>query len=381
MSFAVELVGIYYLYHLLFFLIGLALLRERRVFKNPCTHRFAIVIPAHDEENVIHDSVRSVLRCNYPRNLYDVYVIADNCTDQTAGLARSAGARVLERYHKTLRGKQHALKWAFERIDLDDYDAVVILDADNHVDPDLLRVLDRELSAGHKVIQAYVETKNPCDSWVTANYAYMFWYICRLQMVRTRLGLSAWLAGTGVCISTEILRRVGWNVETLTDDVEYTCQLILAGERVVFAPDAVVYDQKPVHLKDSLRQRLRWIRGQTQVSFRYIPRLLIFAVWSWLQGNLTQAARAVDAVMWVPMHLVVFASVVFSCWSDASSYLLAVFVTVPVFNLMPMLAERIRHCRAWAYLVTAGLFFVTWWPITAYGVISCGNKAWWRTPH
>lgn len=376
-----EIVGIYYLYHFLFLLVSLVLLRKFRRYEHTFKSRFAVVIPAHNEENVIAESLRSIIDCNYPKDLFNVFVIADNCTDSTAELAREAGARVLERHDETLRGKQHALKWAFQQINLREYDAVVILDADNHVHPEFLRVLDDELQKGHRVIQGYVETKNPCDSWVTANYAYMFWYTCRVQMARTLLGLSAWLAGTGLCISTEVLRRVGWNVCTMTDDVEYTCQLILAGERVVFAQDAIVYDQKPVNLADSMRQRLRWIRGQTQVSLKYIPRLLAAVIHFWWKGNFGQAARAIDAVMWVPMHLVICASIILSLYQGWWQYLLSVFLTVPVFNMLPMLAEQVKKCKAWAYLVTAGAFFLTWLPITAYGVISCGNKVWWRTPH
>lgn len=377
-----KIISIYYLYHLLFFLLGIALIRQNAVNRPPeGKSRFAVVIPAHNEKRVIQGSLRSILGCDYPGELFDIYVIADNCTDQTADLARETGAMVLERHDQNLCGKQHALKWAFERIDLEDYNGVVVLDSDNHVHPDFLKVLDRELSQGARVVQGYVETQNPCDSWITANYAYLMWYTCRLQMARSKIGLSAWLGGTGLCISTDVLRRVGWNVRTITDDVEYTCQLILAGEKVVFAPDAIVYDQKPVNLADSMRQRLRWIRGQTQVSLKYIPRLLAAVIRFWWQENFGQAARAIDAVMWVPMHLAICASVILSLYQGWWQYLLSVFLTVPVFNMLPMLAEQVKKGKAWGYLVTAGAFFLTWLPITAYGVISCGNKVWWRTPH
>ncbi len=376
-----EIVGTFYLYHFAIFLLGLGVIRTWRKLKSEGIHQFAVVIPAHNEENVIRDSVLSIMCGNYPAKRFDVYVIADNCTDRTADLARSAGALVLKRFNRTLIGKQHAIEWAFKQINLEEYDAVVILDADNHIDPDFLSVMDAELSKGSRVIQGYVETMNPCDSWVTANYAYMFWYVCRLQMARTFLGLSAWLAGTGLCIKTDVIRKIGWNVKTMTDDVEYTCQLISSGEKVAFAADAVIYDQKPVNLKDSMKQRLRWIRGQTQTSIMYIPRLLSAMGRFWLKGNLSQVARAFDAIMWVPMHIVIFASVILSIYQGWWQYLLSVFLSVPVFNILPMAAEQIKRSRAWAYLITGGAFFLTWLPVTAYGVISCGNKQWRRTPH
>ncbi len=377
----IEIIGTYYLYHFLLFIVSLVLLREWRQFRHSSKSRFAVLFPAHNEENVIAGSIQSILDCNYPRELFDVFIIADNCNDRTAEISENAGAKVLQRVDKTFRGKQHALKWAFEQINLDDYDAFIVLDADNYVHPDYLHFVNAEMVKGHRVIQGFVETKNPCDSWVTANYAYMFWYICRLQMIRTRIGLSAWLAGTGLCISTDVIRSVGWHVQTMTDDVEYTCQLICAGEKVVFAPDAVVYDQKPRNLRDSMNQRLRWIRGQTQTCILYIPRLLVSIPRYWWKGNYGQAARAFDAIMWIPMHLILAASVVMSVSQGWWQYLLSIMLTVPAFYILPMVAERIKICRLWMYLVTAGVFFLTWLPVTCYGVVSCGNKDWWRTPH
>lgn len=374
-----SLLAAFYLYHLLIYFFSLGLPRARAGSpRGEGRTRFAVVIPAHNEANVIAGSLKSVLACDYPKHLLDVFVIADNCTDDTARLAQAAGARVLERQSEE-RGKQHALKWAFERIH--GYDAVVILDADNHVDPGLFRVFDHELARGGRVLQAYIETQNPGDSWVTANYGYMFWYTCRLQMARTALGLSAWLGGTGVCITREVLERVGWHVETLTDDVEYTCQLLLAGERVRFVPGAVVYDQKPRTLADSMRQRLRWIRGQTQVTMRYLPCLALTVARNWRRGDFRQAASCLDGILWVPMHLVIFASVMGALWGSGWRYLLGLAVSVPAYNLLAMVAERVRLGKAWSYLVTAGAFFLTWLPVTALGVVSFEDCSWWRTPH
>ena len=375
-------IALFYLYHLLFLLASLVLTRPKAgTPAGTGRNRLAVLVPAHNEGNVIASSVRSILAADYPRGKFDVFVIADNCTDDTAEISRAAGAKVLERENKELRGKQHALEWAFMQINLDEYDGVVILDADNHIDPGFLAVLDYHLSAGHRVIQGYVETKNPGDSWITANYAYMFWYMCRLQMIRTHLGLSVWLAGTGLCISTEVLRRVGWHVTTLTDDVEYTCQLLLSGEKVTFAPGAVVYDQKPVGLRDSMRQRLRWIRGQTQVTLRYIPRLAGHVVRCWWQGDMGQAVRTFDGIMWVPMQLVLLGSFTASLKVCGINYVVGVLISVPAFYLLPLVAERVKIRRAWTYLATAGAFFFTWIPITLYGVVTSEQKVWWRTPH
>jgi len=378
---SMEIIALFYLYHILIFMLGLGIPRTWRALQSRGEHRFVVVIPAHNEENVIRESVLNIRSCNYPAGRFDVCVIADNCTDRTAELAESAGALVLQRFNRELVGKQHAIKWAFEQIYLDEYDAVIILDADNHIDPNYLNVMDDELSKGNRVIQGYLDAKNPGDSWVTANYAYMTWYGCRLLMARKFLGLSAWLGGTGMCIRTDVINRVGWDLHTLTDDVEYTCQLIIAGEKVSFASDAIVYDQKPTKIMDSLRQRLRWMRGQTQTCIRYMPSLLMAMGRFWWKGNLGQVARVFDALMWIPMHVMIFAAVVLSVHQGWWQYLLSVFLSVPTLYILPLAAEQIKFSRVWAYLFTGGAFFLTWIPITAYGVISCGNKKWWRTPH
>lgn len=370
------------LYHFIFLMLSLGLSRQTAGgIWGMGNSRLAVLIPAHNEENVIFSSIRSILASDYPRGNFDVYVIADNCTDRTEDMALAAGASVLRRDNKTLRGKQHALEWAFKQVDKNLYDAFIVLDSDNHIDPYFLRVMDHNLAAGYGVIQGFIDTKNPGESWVAANYAILGWYICRLQMFRSQIGLSAILGGTGLCISTNVLNRVGWHVKSLVDDAEYTCRLILAGERVAFAPNAVTYDQKPIGLKDSLRQRLRWMRGQTQISLAFIPRMCLYMAKSWLQGRAGQALRAFDAVMWLPMHLVIFTSILYSLKINAVNGIVATLLTVPLYFMLPMLAQGISLRKAWLYLITTGVFYFTWLPITAYGVLTHGQKTWWRTPH
>jgi cellulose synthase/poly-beta-1,6-N-acetylglucosamine synthase-like glycosyltransferase len=313
---------------MIFLLVSLSIERtEKGTPVGPGKSQFAVVIPAHNEQKVIFDSVKSILTAHYPRDKFTVNVVADNCSDDTVQCAQNAGAKVWERHNLLQRGKQFALEWAFDQIDLENFDAVVILDADNQIDPKFFLVLDHHLQTGHKVLQAYEETQNPNDSWVSMNNAYIYWYMFRLQMIRTALGMSAWLAGTGVCISTEVLKNIGWQVTTLVDDVEFTCRLLLNGEKVILAEGAVLYDQKPVRLMDSMKQRLRWIRGQTQVGIQYLPRLLAYILQSLWNGNYGQAFRAFDALMWLPMQLIILASFAYSFASGGFRYLLTVLIT------------------------------------------------------
>lgn len=374
------IISIYYLYHLFFLMVSLVLPKDKSIKKGKGNNRFAVFVPAHNEENVIYESVSSILRANYPEENYQIYVIADNCTDKTAKLASLAGAYSLERFDDK-KGKQHALAWAYEQVDLNQFDAVLILDADNHIDLNLFNVLDYELENGHKVIQAYAETKNPSDSWISINYCYIYWYMFRSVMARCRLGLSGWLAGTGVCISTETLKKVKWELNTLTDDVEYTCKLLLNGEKVYLASNALVYDQKPNNMTFSWKQRIRWVRGQTQVGLKYLPNLAVKTFKNWLSGDIKQTLITFDALMWVPMQFILLASFMISVLSSGWTYFLSLVITVPILYTLPLLAEEIKIKKAWTYLITSSFFWITWIPITAYGVITYGNKEWFRTPH
>jgi cellulose synthase/poly-beta-1,6-N-acetylglucosamine synthase-like glycosyltransferase len=382
MKIIASLIAIYYLYHMTFLLASLGIKRTK--IDTPLgsgKSRFAVFLPAHNEQDVIHDSIKSILSALYPKDKFNVYVIADNCTDNTSLYAQNAGAKVLERQDTLKRGKQFALDWAFNQIDLDNYDAVVILDADNHIDPKFFSELNNHLQSGSKVIQAYEETKNPNDSWISMNNAYTYWYMFRLQMIRSKLGMSAWLAGTGVCISTTLLKRIGWNVTTIVDDVEFTCRLLLNGEKVTLAEQAIIYDQKPIYLLDSLKQRLRWIRGQTQVGIKYLPRLFFYVLKGLLQGNYVQSIRAFDAIMWLPMQIIILLSFLISLSSGGITYLLTLLITTPFFYILLLLVERVKLRKAWGYLITSGAFFMTWIPVTVYGVMTYGKKSWWRTPH
>ncbi|BAS25959.1 glycosyl transferase family 2 [Limnochorda pilosa] len=291
-------------------LVGLAGLQSRRQRFSPWfTSRFAVLIPAHNEAAVLDPLLANLQALRYPKDLYDIYVIADNCTDGTEAIAAARGVRVLRRRDPVRRGKGYALGDALSWLGLVDrgtglppsepppYDAVVILDADNLVSLDLLRVMDARLHAGQRLIQAYVDSKNPGDTWVSAAFSIGFWVNNRFNLLaRSNLGLSAALMGTGMCIAADVLRELGWETESLTEDLEFSVQALCLGYRTAFAPETRVYDEKAQSFTASLRQRLRWARGQTQVALRYGPRLLRAAVLRRDVACLDGAARLLQMV-------------------------------------------------------------------------------------
>jgi cellulose synthase/poly-beta-1,6-N-acetylglucosamine synthase-like glycosyltransferase len=242
---------------------------------------FALIVAAHNEEMVIGKIIDSLKRLDYPKNLYDIFIIADNCTDKTANIARGYGVNVYERVNKDNRGKGYALEWMFNKIFKMEkkYDAIGIFDADNLVSKNFLKEMNGRILDGYEVVQGYIDSKNPHDSWITESYSISFWSASRLfQLARSNLKLSNQIGGTGFVVETNLLQKMGWGATCLTEDLEFTCKLVLNGHRVGWAHNAIVYDEKPITLKQSWNQRKRWMQGFTDVASRFFLKLLLKAV-------------------------------------------------------------------------------------------------------
>lgn len=242
---------------------------------------FALVVAAHNEQFVIAKIIESLKKIDYPEELFDIFIIADNCTDDTAKIAKSYDVSVFERFNKEQRGKGYALEWMFEKIFKMDkkYDGIAIFDADNIISKNFLKEMNNKLMDGFKVVQGYIDSKNPQDSWITQSYSISFWSANRVfQLARKNLGLSNQLGGTGFVMETETLKELGWGATCLTEDLEFTCKLVLNGHKVGWAHEAIVYDEKPLTLKQSWKQRKRWMQGFVDVSSRYLTKLLKKAV-------------------------------------------------------------------------------------------------------
>lgn len=243
----------------------------------PASHlrTFRIVVPAHNEALVIAPVLRRLLNVHYPAANYEVVVVADNCTDQTADVARACGVRVLERFDHDARGKGHALAFAFGRLRDETFDAYVVLDADTLVEPELLHVFNRYLDAGHRVIQGYHDVLNPFETQRTAlMYVALniFHYVRPLG--RRALGLSVGLNGNGMCFTKAIINRYPWHAFSLAEDIEQTTTLVLNNERIVFAPEARILAQMAGTGTQATSQRLRWEGGRLQMAREHGVRLL-----------------------------------------------------------------------------------------------------------
>ena len=240
------------------------------------SHRFAILVPAHNEEKLLPQLLQNLQKIIYPTALFDVHVVADNCTDDTAVLAQHHAAIAHERFHDTLRGKGYALQWLLDRLQTAStkYDAYVILDADSVVSANFLQVMDARLANGERVIQAYYAVQNPGQSRsISLRYAALAVLHFLRPQGRMALGGSAGLKGNGMVFAAEVMNGRSWTA-SLTEDIEFHMNLILAGERVTFAPDAVVWAEMPETLADSHTQNVRWEQGRLEMIRNYVPTLL-----------------------------------------------------------------------------------------------------------
>lgn len=353
---------------------------------------FAVIVAAHNEEQVISQLVENLHVLNYPRELYDVFVVADNCKDRTAQLARAAGAFVYERFNLEQRGKGYAMEWMFNKLFRlkRKYDAVVVFDADNIVHPAFLLEMNNRLCKGEKVIQGYLDAKNPHDTWIAGTFAISFWVVNHIwHLAKYNLGLSSVLGGTGMCISTDVLQKFGWGATCLTEDMEFTMKVLLKGIRTTWAHDAIVYDEKPLTFKQSWNQRKRWAQGHFDIAGRYIPRMI-------MEGIKHRDIRILDGVLHLLQPHFLLLSTTFVLLSYM--YYLVPFYTNILYKIIPVevwtiiaigqyifpvivLAKIRAQWKSWIYLILYPLFVYSWVPITFLGFLHRNEREWSHTQH
>lgn len=275
------MLAVLYGYQIFYIVVGL-LRRNRPVSADTDRlHRYAVVISARNEETVIGELLASLRAQNYPRELLDLYVVADNCTDGTASAARAAGARVYERFDRIHVGKGYAMDWLFARLreeGLEErYDGYIVFDADNLVHPDFVREMNKVFDTGkYAAVTSYRNSKNFSSNWISAGYSLWFIREARfLNFSRMQLGTGCAISGTGFLVSAEVIRaNGGWPFHLLTEDIQFSVDCAVKGLRIGYCDKAVIYDEQPTGFVQSWHQRMRWTKGIYQVGLRYWPRLI-----------------------------------------------------------------------------------------------------------
>ncbi len=392
----ITIIGGYYFAVALF---SLAVSKGRQISTRE--NSFALIVAAHNEETVIEDIVKSLKGLDYPAERFEVFVVADNCTDKTAELARSAGAKVLERFDTTKRGKGFAMEFAFDHIfALDEgYEYICIFDADNVVKPDFLSEMNAKINEGYRAVQGYLDSKNPADNWLTFSYSLWYWINNRMsQLARGNLDIGCRLGGTGFAVETDLIKTYGWGATCLAEDTEFTLKLALNDIKVGWAHTAVVYDEKPTLLGTSIHQRKRWMQGLSEVATRYVRPLA--------KKSLTE--RSADAFhmlmnfwgdslypittafLWAVYVLALFldkSSAVYGLlcdmWSSPAAMLVLSVLTWG--NLLIMLAGLYSDRKLDKNIMKNSLGFLvyilSWIPIGIMGFLKRDEKEWFHTPH
>lgn len=375
------LTSVCFFYQVLYLFLPLVL--KRKSLQGDKLHRYAILIAARNEETVLPLLLDSIRKQDYPQELLTVFVVADNCTDNTAKVAQEYGARVFPRHNTQQIGKGYALDFLLSQIDatdgLDQYDCFLVFDADNLLQSDYLTQINKVRCAGYEAFCGYRNTKNFGSNWISSGYG--LWYIhesTHLNRSRMGIGTGCAVSGTGFGFTRSVLAQTGgWKFFTLTEDLEFGAWCASQGIKIGYCHDAVLYDEQPLTFRQSWRQRTRWAQGGIQVSFRYIGRLLkgIFTGGSWISytcfeittlslwGFIFAGLCAVITTVTIGLHL------------GVSGVLWLMLLGIPISYLSTMLMGAWTLVMEWRRIkasrkdklrsvFTFPFFMMTWLPIT-----------------
>lgn len=267
---ASNFIGYFYKYRIVYTITGF--FATRKFKKASQNHKYAVLISARNEETVIGNLIDSIRANDYPQELITIFVVADNCTDKTAEIARQKGAVCYERFDSERRTKGFALQFLMNKIK-EDYGSVeafegyFVFDADNLLKKDYITRMNEAFDAGEKVITSYRASKNFEDNWIAASYAIHWLRTIRTEnRARSVFRLACRIQGTGFLVASEVIPD-GWNFTTLTEDRQLSAAAVVRGYRISYNNDAIFYDEQPTDLKTAWRQRLRWGKGHIQSMY------------------------------------------------------------------------------------------------------------------
>ena len=269
------LITIMLAYHSVYFIVGI--FKTRKFKKAKVKHKYAILIAARNEEKVIGNLLDSIAKQDYPRDLLTTFVVADNCTDTTAAIARKKGAICYERFNDQDKTKGFALEFLFNNIECDNginsFEGYFIFDADNLLNTNFVSKMNDAFDSGEKIITSYRNTKNFDENWIASTYA-LHWIRSSRTSHRARsyLGLATNIQGTGFLFANEIVKN-GWHYTSLTEDRALTADAVSNGYMISYQDEAIFYDEQPIKLKVALRQRLRWSKGHLLAFLESGPKL------------------------------------------------------------------------------------------------------------
>ena len=343
-----------------------------------------VLIPAHNEEDGIVNTIKGVLACDYPINRLKIFVIADNCTDRTAERARNAGALVFERFDSINRGKGQALDW-FLKNSLEMYrnsDIITIIDADVSPDKNYLREISASLSNPKiRIVQAFNSVSNPEDGWRPALSDAAFNIFCHLRMAGSvRLAGTAVLKGNGMAFKTELLKKYGWPCHSVVEDMEFTLHLLVDGITVSYNPDAVIRSEMVTSGKNATSQRSRWEGGRFMLVRKMtLPLLKLFAATGQPRYLYALAELATPPLSLLVMLFSLATAGALMLLDGAWLMLASSFWLILVFYVISGQIQRGAPLSTWLYLAAAPLYILWKIPIYVGMILKKKSSTWIRT--
>ena len=369
------IITIYWIYQLVVSVCSLITLKEKPLLENK-EHKFLAIIPAHNEEAVVGNLIESLKNQTYPKDKYDICVIADNCTDKTKEVAEKYGVKIFERHEDdpTKKTKGEALRLFLNTLLADpkmDYDAFCVFDADNIVDKNFIKAMNKHLCQGEEVVQGYRDIKNPTDSWIASGYAIFYWTMNRFyHLARYNAGLSPLINGTGFMVKFDSIRPTGWNTNTLTEDIEFSLKRIIQGKKLGWATDAIVYDEQPVKFKPSWSQRSRWTIGHIQCLQEYTKPLAKSAITNKTLMNFDGLLYMLGSI---PMFIITILLLVLNAVSylfqgmttadfiiNILRYVIPTFFLPIIVALVIMIIDKKPIKKMWKGLIMYPVFLGSW---------------------
>lgn len=377
-----------YFYQFVYILVPFVIKHKpHRIIKE---NKYAVLISARNEEAVIAQLIESIRMQDYPSKLVKIFVVADNCTDGTAKVARDAGAEVWERFNKSQIGKGYALDFLISRINetypQDAFDGYFVFDADNLLNENYITEMNKTFSDGHRIITSYRNSKNYGTNWISAGYS--LWFLREskyLNNARMLLGTSCAVSGTGFLVHKDIIEKNdGWKFFLLTEDIEFSVHSVINDERIAFCKDAILYDEQPSTFGQAWTQRMRWAKGFFQVFNKYGLSLLknIFTKGSFACFDMAMTIMPAVMLTVFSVTINIFAAAISLYLGDDVTIILEsvwetvrnVYLTLLVIGTITVITEWSQiHCRIAqkiVYIFTFPIFMLTYIPISVAALFS-----------
>ncbi len=388
-----------YFHQFIYCIVG-SCVKVKPAITNPTQHKLGIVIAAKDESKVIGNLIDSIHNTTYDADLVNIFVVADNCTDNTAEVCKEKGCFVFERQDKEHIGKGYALNFLFNELHTNEKykgmlpDAYIIMDADNIMDKNFITEINKVYDAGYEMITSYRNSTNFGDNWISSGYGYWFLHESRhLNNSRMLMGHTSTILGTGFLISQKLVKEFNnWDFHMLTEDVESTMEYACRGGKIGYCHTAKFYDEQPTKFKQSWKQRERWAKGYFQAIKKYTVPLLkksltSFSAWDVftnIGGALyISAGMIIASVIFLFVSLIMWDMTALLCLVAQLGFALGgMLIVMFLLALLLCITEWKEINTKWykkiLYTFTFPIFMLTYLPITV-GAVFRYKKIGWST--